>query len=59
MLFRKRHDRKGSKDPGGGSGFGEAVTGLQPSAPGATIKEGKLLNGRQTVESLKAWAETV
>ena len=43
----------------GGSGFGDAVSGLQPSAPGATIKEGKLLNGRQTVESLKAWAETV
>lgn len=43
----------------GGSGFGKAVTGLQPSAPGATIKEGKLLNGHQTVESLKEWAETV
>ena len=43
----------------GGSGFGDAVSGLQPSAPGATIKEGKLLNGHQTVESLKEWAETV
>lgn len=43
----------------GGSGFGDAVSGLQPSAPGATIKEGKLLNGHQTVESLKKWAEAV
>ncbi len=39
----------------GGSGFGEAVAGLQPSAPNAAIREGKLLNGRQTAEDLKAW----
>lgn len=39
----------------GGSGFGEAVAGLQPSAPNAAIREGKLLNGKQTSEDLKAW----
>ena len=43
----------------GGSGFGEAVAVLRKSAPGATIKEGKLLNGRQTADSLKAWADSV
>lgn len=42
----------------GGSSFGQAVTGLQPSAQNATIREGKLLNGQQTLESLKAWADS-
>ena len=37
----------------GGSGFGKAVEGLKPSAPGATIKEGKLLNGRPSMSELK------
>ena len=43
----------------GGSGFGDAVNGLKASAPGATIKEGKLLNGHQTAEILKSWVETL
>jgi flavodoxin len=43
----------------GGSGFGEAVAGLQPSAPNAAIREGKLLNGPQTADGLRAWAETL
>ena len=43
----------------GGSGFGEAVAGLQPSAPGATIREGKLLNGKQTADGLKAWVDSL
>ena len=43
----------------GGSGFGKAVQYLQPSAPGASIREGKLLNGRQTPESLKAFVESL
>ncbi len=43
----------------GGSGFGEAVAGLKPSAPGATVREGRLLNGRQSAEGLKAWVETL
>ena len=41
----------------GGSGFGKAVAGLQPSAPGATIVEGALLNGRPNEEKLKAFAD--
>ena len=43
----------------GGSGFGKAVSGLQASAPDATIREGKLLNGRQMLDSLRIWAETL
>jgi len=43
----------------GGSGFGKAVAGLQPSAPGATIREGKLFNDGPSVQSLKAWVESV
>ncbi|MBQ3803853.1 MAG: NAD(P)H-dependent oxidoreductase [Oscillospiraceae bacterium] len=43
----------------GGSGFGKALVYLQKSAPGATIQEGKLLNGHQTADSLKAWADSV
>ncbi|WP_405356903.1 flavodoxin [Ruminococcus sp.] len=41
----------------GGSGFGKAVAGLQPSAPGATIVEGALLNGRLNEAKLKTFAD--
>ena len=43
----------------GGSGFGEAVAGLRPSAPGAAIREGKLFNRRVSVEELKKWADSL
>lgn len=44
----------------GGSGFGKTVAELRPSVPdSAQIVEGKLLNGRQSADSLKAWAEGV
>ena len=39
--------------------IGEAVAGLQPSAPKAAIREGKLLNGRQTADSPKAWVDSL
>lgn len=39
----------------GGSGFGKTASDLATSAPGAVIREGKLLNGRQTKEALAAW----
>ena len=42
----------------GGSGFGKAVQELQSSAPGATIKEGKVFRSRTSVEELKKWAES-
>ena len=43
----------------GGSGFGKTVAALQPSAPGAQIVEGKLLNGGNTVDALKKWVATL
>ncbi len=43
----------------GGSGFGKTVAGLKHSAPGAVIREGKLLNGRQSRESLAAWVNSL
>ena len=43
----------------GGSGFGKAVRELQPSAPGALIREGKVFNRRVSAEELKKWAESL
>ena len=40
----------------GGSGFGKAVAGLQPSAPGATIREGKIFPGGVSKDELANWA---
>ena len=41
----------------GGSGLGKSAAGLQPSAPGARILDGRMLNGRLNEAELKAWAE--
>ena len=41
----------------GGSGLGKSAAGLRPSAPGAKIVDGKLLNGRLSKAELKAWVE--
>ena len=41
----------------GGSGFGKTVQRLQPSAPGAKIIEGRILNGSPDEKTLKLWAE--
>ena len=43
----------------GGSGFGKTAAGLKNSAPGAVIRDGKLLNGWQTRESLAAWVNSL
>ncbi len=43
----------------GGSGFGKTVQALEPSCPGAVIKEGRLLNGGMSEAELKAWVESV
>lgn len=37
----------------GGSGFGKTIQSLAASCPGATIKEGKLLNGISSCDTLK------
>ena len=44
----------------GGSKFGKTVEELKVSVSADTqIIEGKLLNGRQSMESIKAWTDTL
>ena len=56
-TFLENYDFSGKKitlfATSGGSGFGKTVQELQPSAPGAEIREGKLLNSgsKQAIES--------
>ena len=42
----------------GGSGFGNTVKELKPSAPNADIKEGKLLNGASKA-SIEQWVKSL
>lgn len=60
-TFLERYDFSGKTiilfATSGGSGFGKAVSGLQGSAPGAVIKEGRILNGRQSEAELKKWLQ--
>lgn len=59
-TFLESHDFAGKKiilfATSGGSGFGNTVKELQPSAPGAEIVEGRLLN-RATQQQIKTWVE--
>lgn len=61
-TFLESYDFTGKKiilfATSGGSGFGQAVAGLQPSAPGAKIIEGKLFNRSVSPDELKKWAES-
>ena len=44
----------------GGSKFGNAVEELKVSVPDSCgLIEGRLLNGRQTIASIKEWADTL
>ena len=43
----------------GGSGLGRSAADLRGSAPGAVIRDGKLLNGRQTKEALTSWVNSL
>lgn len=43
----------------GGSGFDKAAEGLAPSAPGAEIIEGRLLNGKPSAAKLREWVESL
>lgn len=43
----------------GGSGLGKSAAGLRPSAPGADIVDGRLLNGRLSEEALTSWVKTL
>ena len=42
----------------GGSGLGKTAKTLQEVVPSATVKEGKMLNGRVHAADLKTWAES-
>lgn len=43
----------------GGSGMGSTNENLQPSCPGATLIQGKMLNGRLSEGELKKWVESM
>lgn len=62
-TFLEKYDFSGKKivlfATSGGSGFGKTVANLKDSAPGATIIEGKLLNGTQSVAGLKSWVDSI
>ena len=61
-TFLESHDFTGKKiilfATSGGSGFGNTVKELQPSAPGAEIVEGRLLN-RATQQTVTDWVKTL
>lgn len=61
-TFLERYDFSGKTivlfATSGGSGFGKTVGGLKQSVSDrAKIVEGKLLNGKQSVEALKSWID--
>lgn len=60
-TFLERYDFSGKTivlfATSGGSGLGKTAAALQPSAPGARILDGRMLNGSLNEAELKAWAE--
>lgn len=61
-TFLEKYDLKGKKivlfATSGGSGFGNTVKELTPSAPGAVIEEGKMLN-RATKQEISEFVNTL
>lgn len=61
-TFLEKYDLTGKKivlfATSGGSGFGNTVKELQPSAPGAEIVEGKLLN-RANKQEIENWVKNL
>ena len=60
-TFLEAHDFSGKTivpfATSGGSGLGRAPERVAALAPGATVTEGRLLNGRPSSDDLRAWAE--
>lgn len=60
-TFLESYDFSGKKivlfATSGGSGFGKTKAELQRSAEGAVFAEGKILNGRPSINELKIFAE--
>ena len=61
-TFLEKYDFSGKKivlfATSGGSGFGNTVKELKPSAPGAEIVEGKLLN-RPNKQEIEKWVKSL
>lgn len=61
-TFLEKYDFSGKKitlfATSGGSGFGNTVKELQPSAPNATIREGKVLNSANKQE-IDKWVKSL
>lgn len=62
-TFLEAHDFSGKTivpfATSGGSGLGRAPERVAALAPGATVTEGRLLNGRPSSDDLRAWAEGI
>lgn len=62
-TFLESYDMTGKKivlfATSGGSGLGDTARTLQKVCPKAEFKGGKLLNGRQSRESLTSWIESL
>ena len=60
-TFLEAHDFSGKTivpfATSGGSGLGKAPQRMATLTPGATVTEGRLLNGRLDADDLRAWAE--
>ena len=60
-TFLEAHDFSGKTvvpfATSGGSGLGKAPQRMATLAPGSTVTEGRLLNGRLDADDLRAWAE--
>ena len=62
-TFLEAHDLAGKTivpfATSGGSGLGKAPQRMASLAPGATVLEGRLLNGNPSADELRAWAESL
>lgn len=62
-TFLESYDFKGKEiilfATSGGSGFGSTVRALEPSCPGALLREGKVLNGNPSSDELKKWTDSL
>ena len=60
-TFLQAHDFSGKTivpfATSGGSGLGKAPQRMASLAPGATVLEGRLLNGNPGADELRTWAE--
>ena len=61
-TFLETHDLSGKTivpfATSGGSGLGRAPQRMATLAPGATVTEGRLLNGSPDANELRAWASS-